>query len=120
MSGLEEMVRRLMAGGFLKSASVKDAMLAVDRAVFFPKGAAKLAYEDIAHPVGCGQTISAPTVVSFMLEHLLLDKGMKVLEAGTGTGYNTALLSHIVGKRGRIISFDVVPELVELARKNLK
>ncbi|MFH1394149.1 MAG: protein-L-isoaspartate O-methyltransferase [Candidatus Micrarchaeota archaeon] len=114
------MVERLIASGFLKSADVKDAMLSVDRAMFFPPSAAMHAYEDIAYPVGFGQTISAPTVVSFMLEKLLLAPGMKVLEVGSGTGYNTALLSRMVGGKGRVIGFDLIPELVELARKNLE
>lgn len=114
------MVDRLSAGGWLRAGSVKDAMLAIDRELFFPKGAAHLAYEDIAYPVGYGQTISAPAVVAFMLEQLFLERGMRVLEVGTGTGYNTALLSHIVGEKGSIISFEVVPELTALAEKNLK
>jgi len=119
MSDLEAMVERLIANGFLKSENVKEAMLAIDRSIFFPRTAAHLTYEDIAYPVGFGQTISAPTVVALMLEQLFVDEGMKVLEVGTGTGYNTALLSRLVGKKGKVISFEVVPELTELARKNL-
>ncbi len=120
MSRLELMVERLVATGYLRSENVKKAMLAVDRAIFFPKSASRLAYDDVAYPTAHSQTISAPNVVAFMLEHLRVERGMRVLEVGSGSGYNTALLSHIVGETGQVLSFEFVPELTQLAKKNLK
>jgi protein-L-isoaspartate(D-aspartate) O-methyltransferase len=55
-----------------------------------------------------------------MLESLEIKKGMKILEIGTGSGYNCALLSELAGAKGKVISIDAVPELVDLARKNMK
>lgn len=114
---LESMVRNLHDSGYLTSKKVEDAMLAVDRAFFVPHPS--FAYDDRPLPLGKGQTISAPSVVAFMLEHLDLKKGMKVLELGTGSGYNTALISYIIGPKGKVVSFERVPELTKIAEKNL-
>jgi len=117
---LVQMVQYLRSTGYLQSAAVEKAMLGVDRIFFVTPSDSGLAYADTALPVGYGQTISAPTVVAFMLEKLDLKKGMKVLEIGTGSGYNCALLAELVGKRGIIISVDVVPELIQQAESNIK
>lgn len=117
---LSEMVGYLVRTGYIKSRQVKRAMLNIDRALFIPREDRRYAYADIALPIGFGQTISAPSVVAFMLERLEIEEGMKILEVGTGSGYNCALLSQLVGKKGKVISVDVVPELVERAKENIK
>lgn len=114
------MVENLIRTGYLTSDQVRQAMLSVDRGLFVPKERRGMAYEDLALPVGHGQTISAPSVVAFMLEKLEIKKGMKVLEVGTGSGYNCALLSNLVGNNGRVISIDILPELIENAEKNIE
>jgi len=119
-SELRDMVAWLRRGGFLSTSSVEKAMLEIDRVYFVPESERPLAYTDNALPVGYGQTISAPSVVAFMLDRLEVKKGMKVLEVGTGSGYNCALLSHLVGIKGKVYSFDIVPELTELAKENMK
>ncbi len=113
------MVSLLKRTGYIKTKQVEEAMLKVDRAFFVPHSLKSAAYDDAALPIGYGQTISAPGVVAFMLEYLRIEKGMKVLEVGTGSGYNLALLSKIVGSKGKVISIEAVPELVELAEKNI-
>ncbi|NYZ77414.1 protein-L-isoaspartate(D-aspartate) O-methyltransferase [Candidatus Micrarchaeota archaeon] len=115
-----ELVQQLLAGGWIRTERVKKAFLAVDRIFFVPEGARISAYEDYPMPIGYGQTISAPSVVAFMLEELDVQDGAKVLELGTGSGYNAALLSHLAGPKGKIVSVDIVPELTELAKNNLK
>ncbi len=120
MKSNEGMVNYLIGGGWIISESVKEAFLAVDRALFVPPRAESSAYYDSPLPIGHGQTISAPSVVAFMLEKLEIKKGMKVLELGTGSGYNTALISRLVGTRGKVFSLDIVPEVTEFAKKNLK
>jgi protein-L-isoaspartate(D-aspartate) O-methyltransferase len=114
---LQTMVAFIRQTGLLTSRRVEGAMLAVDRALFMPPGAP--AYEDRACPVISGQTISAPGVVAFMLERLDIRPGMSVLEIGTGTGYNAALLSHLAGPEGKVVSIEILPELHELAVRNL-
>jgi len=111
------MVKFLRETGYVISKKVEEAMLAVDRAAFTPAGVPP--YEDRPYHIAKGQTISAPGVVAFMLEQLELEPGMKVLEIGTGSGYNTALLSYLVGEKGRVVSFEVVPEVCGIAKKNL-
>jgi len=114
------MVRCLQSAGYMLSPSVREAMLGVDRGCFVPAQERELAYTDNALPVGHGQTISAPGVVAFMLEKLGVGMGMKVLDVGTGSGYNCALLAELVGPKGKVISIDIVPELVELAKSNIR
>ena len=75
------------------------------------------AYSDIALPILKGQTISQPTTVMIMLQALELKKTDKVLEVGSGSGYNAALLSKLVKK---VYTTEIIPELVEFARNNLK
>lgn len=115
----ERMFRFLRETSFLKSGKVEKAMRKVDRELFVPEGEKSFAYYDTAIPIGHGQTISAPTVVAFMLEALDLKDGMRVLEVGAGSGYNCALLSVLVGARGKVMSVERVPELAELARANI-
>jgi protein-L-isoaspartate(D-aspartate) O-methyltransferase len=113
------MTEYLIRTGYLKSDRVIKAMQSIDRKHFIPKEEIRVAYADAALPVGFGQTISAPSVVAFMLEKLELKEGMKILEVGTGSGYNCALLSLLVGKKGKVISIDIVPELIEKAKENM-
>lgn len=111
------MVALIRQNGFLRSKKVEDAMLAVDRALFMPPGAP--AYDERAYPIEAGQTISAPGVVAFMLEQLDIQEGMKILEIGTGTGYNAALLSKLAGTKGKVVSIELLAEMHEIAKINL-
>jgi len=129
-SSLEERVRlleRLRAMGFLHSEKVYKAMLRVPREEFVPPPYRDLAYEDRPLPIGYGQTISAPSIVAYMTELLDPDKGMKVLEVGTGSGYQAAVLAEIVAPSdaprsewGHVYSIERIPELAEYARRNLE
>ena len=108
------MVEYLKQQGYIKSKRVEEALLAIDRAKF-----TKFPYEDRPQHVAKGQTISAPSVVAFMLEYLDVRPGMKILEIGTGSGYNAALLSYLAGD-GKVISFEFYREVFDVAEKNLK
>lgn len=70
-------------------------------------------------PIGQGQTSSQPRTVEAMLELLELDRGMRVLDVGSGSGWTTALLAHVVGPEGRVHGVERVPELVRFGSKNL-
>ena len=92
----------------------------MDRADFVPPEYRDDAYGDFPLPIGFGATISQPTVVAFMLELLQPRKGDKVLDVGTGSGWTTALLAHIVGPSGSIAGIEIIPELVALGMANLR
>jgi protein-L-isoaspartate(D-aspartate) O-methyltransferase len=71
---------------------VLDAFIRVERHLFLPKALESHAYRDVALPIGFGQTISQPFTVAYMTQELKLEKGAKVLEIGTGSGYQAAIL----------------------------
>lgn len=87
----ELLIERLREKG-IKNEKVLEAMKNVDRAEFCIDAMKSHAYEDTALPIGCGQTISQPYTVAFMTEALNLNQGDKVLEIGTGSGYQAAIL----------------------------
>lgn len=78
------------------------------------------AYRDHPLAIGYGQTISQPTTVMLMTQALELKLGDKVLEVGTGSGYQAALISEMVGKNGKVYTTEIVDALAKFARENLK
>lgn len=116
----QEMVDYLVRIGVIKSERVKKAFLAVDRALFTTKNYDGSAYMDYPIPITDGQTISAPSVVAIMLELLEVEEGQKILEIGSGSGYNAALLSFLAGEKGTVVSVEYLPSLYEIAKTNLK
>jgi protein-L-isoaspartate(D-aspartate) O-methyltransferase len=97
-----------------------NAFREIKRENFIPEEIHHLAYEDTPLPILRGKTISQPTTVMIMTSALELKQGEKVFEVGTGSGYQTALIAKIIGKEGKIISTEVLPELLNFAKKNLK
>jgi protein-L-isoaspartate(D-aspartate) O-methyltransferase len=96
---------------------VLDAMGVVPRHEFVPREARVNAYEDRPLPIGFGQTISQPYIVAFMAEHLLLQSSYRVLEVGTGSGYQAAVLSRLVKQ---VFSIEIVDELILRSTSDLK
>ena len=78
------------------------------------------AYEDCPLPIGHDQTISQPKTVMIMTQALELNPGDKVLEIGTGSGYHSAIISELIKPRGKLSTLEIIPELIELAKGNLK
>ena len=115
-----ELVRMLINEGVLRSSKVIRAMLKVPREEFVLPRYRDHAYSDTPLPIGYGQTISAPHMVALMTEELDPGEGDKVLEIGTGSGYQAAVLAEIVGDRGHVWSIERIPGLAEFARENLK
>lgn len=101
------------------SEKVLGVMDRVDRKEFVGVGNIDQAYMDIPLLIGEDQTISQPFTVGLMLDLLEVHKGMKVLEIGTGSGYNAALLGVLVGEKGRVVSLEVRERLVNFAIENL-
>lgn len=99
---------------------VIDAFKKVERKDFVLAAFRSDAYEDVPLPILKEQTISQPTTVVMMLEFLELKSGMNVLEIGTGSGYNAALMAEIVGPKGKVITTETIKDLVEFAKENLK
>lgn len=114
-----QMVRELETEG-IKDKKVLEAMERIPRHEFLPRDMENEAYLDIPLPIGYEQTISQPYTVAFMLEELELEAGNKVLEIGTATGYNACLIAEIVGKKGKVYTIEIIPELAKLAEKNIE
>ncbi len=92
----QRMVREQIVAKGIKDQKVIQVMINVQRHLFVPKSQERMAYEDRPLPIGEGQTISQPYIVALMTETLALEKDMKVLEIGTGSGYQAAILAEIV------------------------
>ena len=106
---------QLVARG-IRDPRVLDAMRRVPRELFVPEVSQPLAYADRALPIGGGQTISQPYMVAAMTEALLLEGGERVLEIGTGSGYQAAILAELAAE---VVSVERRPELADAARSTL-
>lgn len=95
---------------------VIDAMRAVRRHAFVPLDSLDLAYNDHPLPIGYGQTISQPSLVAMMTELLQVEDGDRVLEIGTGSGYQAAILRELTDE---VYSVEIIPELAQTARQVL-
>jgi protein-L-isoaspartate(D-aspartate) O-methyltransferase len=95
---------------------VLDALLRVPRERFVPPDLAARAYDNRPLPIGHGQTISQPLVVAVMTHLLRLEPASRVLEVGTGSGYQTAILAELAGE---VVTIEVVEPLARAARKTL-
>jgi protein-L-isoaspartate(D-aspartate) O-methyltransferase len=78
------------------------------------------AYEDAPLPLGYNQTISQPSTVAIMLEHLRVQPGERVLEVGCGSGWLTGLLAELVGASGYVYAIDIMPEMIDLTKEHLR
>lgn len=114
-----ELVRYLKRTGALRSKSLEKALLKTPRHLFVPEGLQKSAYMDCPLHIGRGQTISQPSTVVMMTQLLQPKAGQKILEIGSGSGWQSALLSRIVGNRGKVFTIEILSELAEFAEKNL-
>lgn len=94
------------------------AFAAAPRRYFLPEDVRSQADLDVPLPVGFGQTNSQPTTVAIMLRWLGVEPGDKVLDVGSGSGWTTALLANLTGKRGVVHAVEVIPELLEFGRDN--
>jgi protein-L-isoaspartate(D-aspartate) O-methyltransferase len=116
---------RLVAGGQVRSREVAEAFRDVPRHLFVPGAEPAEAYADEAIGVkwaADGRTISSssqPAIMAIMLEQLGLEPGQRILEIGTGTGYNAALLAHVAGGTGAVVSVEIDEELAGAARQRL-
>lgn len=113
----ERLVRDELAGAGITSPRVLAAIRATDRHEFVPRDQRKLAYFDMSLPIGEQQTISSPFIVAFMTQSLDPQPRDKVLEIGTGSGYQAAILSPLVEE---VFSIEILPSLGQRARQTLR
>ncbi len=119
---MESLIQELIDGGYLKMPRIIEAFREIDRADFVPAELQDEAYGNYPLAIGFGQTISQPLTVAFMLELLQPQAGEKILDVGAGSGWTTALLSHIASaekKKGKVIGVERIRELAEMAEKNV-
>ncbi len=114
------LIKKLSAKQILKTPRIVDAFYKIDRAKFVRQEYSEKAYEDQALPIESGQTISQPSTLAFMLELLQPAEGNKVLDVGSGSGWSTAILGHIIGAKGRVYGVEIMPTLLEVGRRNLQ
>ncbi|MGD9519253.1 MAG: protein-L-isoaspartate(D-aspartate) O-methyltransferase [Armatimonadota bacterium] len=111
-----QMVDRFISEGWLREERVIAAMRAVPRHLFVPPSERDRAYLDTPLPIGHGQTISAPSIVAIMTELLQPKPEQVILEVGTGSGYQAAVLAKLVK---HVYTIEIVTELAEIAKKRL-
>ena len=112
----EEMVEFQIRARGVRDERVLAAMRKIARHLFVPKGYERFAYEDRPLPIGEGQTISQPYIVAVMTEQLELKPQDRVLEVGTGSGYQAALLAELAGT---VVSIERLASLADRAQQNL-
>ena len=121
----ERLAARVITANQIGSAAVAAALRDVPRHLFLPGLPPESAYRDdaiVTKRDADGQPISSssqPAIMAIMLDQLDLSPGLRVLEIGAGTGYNAALMRHIVGSTGTVVSVDIDPEVAAQARDHL-
>ncbi len=116
----QQLVLSLIEDGWLKTPQIIEAFLNIKREDFVPDNEKEIAYLNTALPIGFNQTISQPLVVAFMLELLQPQKGEKILDIGSGSGWTTALLSYLVQPNGKVVAIDIIKELVSFGENNVR
>jgi len=112
----QTMVERQLRARDIEDERVLEAMARVPRELFVPDSERRRAYSDAALPIGHGQTISQPYMVARIAEALALRPGERVLDVGTGSGYQAAVLAEL---GANVVTIERIPELAESARASL-
>ena len=116
-SNNQQMLSEQIIARGIKDRSVIEAMLKIPRREFVPDKSKQRAYADSPLPIGHGQTISQPYIVAFMTEAAMLDKNSKVLEIGTGSGYQSAILAELSKD---VFTIEVIETLGQQAQELFK
>jgi protein-L-isoaspartate(D-aspartate) O-methyltransferase len=114
-----ELVDSLVSRGYIESESVEKAFREVDRARFVPESRIDEAYNDYALPISDKATISGPHMVAINTELLSVQEGDDVLEIGSGSGYQLAIISELTGQKGKVTGVEIEEELVQRSRERL-
>lgn len=119
-----ELVEQLIKEDYLKTPAIIEAFRKINRADFLPDDLKNDAGVNAPLPIGFGQTISQPLTVAFMLELLQPKAGDKILDIGSGSGWQTTILAYIVNKNcqksgGKVFAIERIPELMEFGKQNI-
>jgi len=115
---MEKLIEQIIDEGYLRSPEIIEAFMRIDRADFIRSEFWGEAYGNYPLHIGFGQTISQPATVAFMLELLKVKKGDKVLDIGSGSGWQTALLATLAGHTGQVYAIERLKELKEFGEAN--
>ena len=113
----QKMVQEQIVAREVRDEATLRAMRAVPRSRFVPPELVELAYDDHPLPIGLGQSISQPYIVAYMTEILRLESGDRVLEIGTGSGYQAAILAELAKE---VVSIEIIKPLAQAAAKRLE
>lgn len=119
------LLEQLISDGYLKTSQIIESFKKIKRADFVSRDLLKEKGEDFIEnynaplSIGYSQTISQPLTVAFMLELLQPKKGDKILDIGSGSGWQTALLAEIVGAEGKVFAIEIIPELKQFGENNV-
>lgn len=117
---MKQLINNLIDHGYLKAPEIINAFRKINRADFVPEELKAEAQMNAPLPIGYGQTISQPLTVAFMLELLEPKEGDKILDVGSGSGWQSSLLAYLVGNGGGVIAIERIPELSEFGKDNSK
>ena len=115
---MDHLIEELIKEGYLKTPAIIDAFRKIKREDFVLPEDEKYVSVNAPLAIGHGQTISQPLTVAFMLELLRPKEGDNILDVGSGSGWTPALLSHIVGRQGKVYAIEIVPELKKFGEEN--
>jgi len=115
----KQLIEQMIKSKVLKTPKIIEAFEKIPRHEFVTKEYISSSYMDFALPTLKGSTISQPSTVAIMTEALNPQEGEKILEIGTGSGWQTSLLAYIIGNKGKVVTIEFDPDLVEFAKKNI-
>ncbi len=115
---METLINHLIQQGYLKTPLIIEAFRKIKREDFVLEDLKDEAALNVPLPIGWGQTISQPLTVAFMLELLQPEPGDKILDIGSGSGWQTAILAYIVNK-GKVFGIERIPQLFKFGKSNV-
>jgi protein-L-isoaspartate(D-aspartate) O-methyltransferase len=115
-----DMIAEQLEARGIEDARVLEVMRRVPREAFVTEDDRRMAYSDMPLRIGFGQTISQPYMVALICQEAGVTPGSRVLDIGTGSGYQAAVLAELAGEEGEVHTIERIPELAALARRNLE